>query len=169
MKLKRMTYRPTFLAILLLSVVDVAAQSKFATSVAQTNTSSGTVQRREAIFYGNPLLLNGKLFNYADFSVVSQGMLTVVAGNPETDEAEKIPFRIYLRRNGKNINNGGSDTTRSLLTVELATVLTHAKSGDYLVIEPTRKSDARAWRSIKLKDYYFDFNLFSFIKNKDGC
>ncbi len=169
MKLKIKTHRPALLVILLLSVLDVVAQNKFAVSVAQTITGSQTVRHKKAVFYDNPLLLNDKPFNYAEFSVVSSGMLTVVAGNPETDEAEKIPFRIYLRRNGKNINNGASDTTRSLLMVEVATVLTLAKSGDYLVIEPTRKSDAKAWRSIKLKDYYFDFNLFSFIRNKDGC
>ncbi|GAB2586831.1 hypothetical protein GCM10027190_39920 [Spirosoma areae] len=157
------------LATLILSVGDAVAQSMFATFVAQTNTGSQTAQNRKTIFYSNPLLLDNKPVNYADFSIISQGLLTVVTGNPETSEMETIPFRIYLRRNGKTITNGASDSTRSLLTVNVASVLAIAKSGDYLIIEPTRKSDEKARRNIKLKDYFFDFNLFSFLRKNDGC
>ena len=128
-----------------------------------------TVRQRDSIFYGNPLLLNNRLFDYANFSMTSRGILTMVAGNPKTEEIEEIPFIIYLRRDGKIINRGASDTTRAVMTVDVASVLAIAKAGDYLVIEPTRKSDARARRIIKLKEGFFNPNLLSFLKKGDGC
>jgi hypothetical protein len=143
------------------------------TGIAQPRTAqarNGNAQMREATSCYNPLLLNNRPFNYADFYLSTKGLLTVVAGNSKTNEVEKIPFRIYLHRNGKIINQGASDTTKSLLTINVASVLAIAKAGDYLVIEPTRKGDTKARRVIKLKDYVFNANLFSFLKNQgDGC
>lgn len=154
------------LAILFLMTIEGIAQSKVA-FVRLTSVIQPTSQKRQVIFYCNPLLLDNKPFNYTDFSVTSRGILTVVTGNPETTDVEKIPFRIYLRRNGKTINRGASDTTRAVTTIDIASVLAIAKPGDNLIIDPVRKSDVKAKRSIKLKDYFFNTNLFSFIKNKD--
>ncbi len=152
MKATMSTQKVLLLVALLLSAID------------------GFPKNKETIFYYDPLLLNNRPFNYAGFSIISRGMLTVVAGNLETAQTESIPFRVYLRRNGKIINSGASDITRSLLVVDVASVLAVAKIGDDLVIEPTRKCDAKARRSIKLNPHLFNFNLLSFIGNKkDGC
>ena len=50
--------------------------------------------------YANPLLLNGQPLDYSSFSIKSKGVLTVMKGKPTSPEAVKIPFRLYLRRNG---------------------------------------------------------------------
>lgn len=129
---------------------------------------AGISRQKVVAPYYNSLLINNKAFNYADFSIVSRGLLTVIVANPKTAEVEAIPFRAYLRRNGKNLTCGVANATRSLLVVDLASVLATAKLGDDLVIEPTRKCDARAGRSIKLNPYLFNFNLLSFIRGKKG-
>lgn len=164
-----MIQQAVVLSTLFLSAIAVVAPSNL-TSTSLTNVRLQAAQNREATSCYNPLLLDNKPVNYADFSILTKGMLTVVAGNTETTEIEKIPFRIYLRRDEKNIISGVSDTTRSLLTIDIASVLAIAKPGDYLVIDPTRESDSKARRSIKVRDFYFNSNLFSFLKNKnDGC
>ena len=130
----------------------------------------GSTTNGEAIFYANPLLLNNKTFTYADFSMASKGILTVVSGNPETAQVEKIPFRIYLRRNGNVVDNSLSNTSQSALEIDVAPVLAMAKPGDDLVIEPVRTSDSRARRSIKLKPFFNSDLLFPlFRKGGNGC
>ena len=130
----------------------------------------GSTTNGEAIFYANPLLLNNKTFAYADFSMASKGILTVVSGNPETAQVEKIPFRIYLRRNGNVVDNSLSNTSQSALEIDVAPVLAMAKPGDDLVIEPVRTSDSRARRSIKLKPFFNSDLLFPFFgKGGNGC
>ena len=131
--------------------------------------SPGVTTDRERIFYVNPLLLNNKPFNFATFSMASRGTLAVVTGNPETEVVEKIPFRIYLVRDGKIVNGGASDTNRSMLEIDVAPVLARAKIGDNLIIEPVRPSDSKARRSIRLKPF-FNYDLFSiFKKGGDRC
>ncbi len=103
-------------------------------------------------FYGNPLLLNGSPLDYADFSINSRGILTLVEGNPESPDAKKVPFRIYLRREGVVILQGKSDTRREVTEIELAEVLAEAKPNDHLIIVPVRKSDRKAKRILLVFD-----------------
>jgi hypothetical protein len=132
------------------------------------NESKAEATREPLLYYNS--LLNGHSLDHANFSLSSQGQLTVVASNPDMEYQEKIPFQIYLRRNGVTIQQGASDTARSVLSVDVTTVLALAQPGDMLVIESTRKSDARANRRIKLKEFIFMPNLFSFFRNeKNGC
>lgn len=120
----------------------------------------------ESFFNCNPLTINGKPLDYRDFSVASIGVLAVVAGNPDAVGATRIPFRIYLQRDGKRIGVGASNATQ----VDLAPVLTFAKPGDYLIVEPTRKCDWRAKRTVLVKESPFLPNWFSMLtKSKDGC
>ncbi|MFD2935893.1 hypothetical protein [Spirosoma flavum] len=171
MKLYVVIQQAVVLSTLFLSAITItviAPKNSITTSLASVSLQAA--QNREEIIYHDALLLNNKPVNYADFSLLTKGILTVVTANPETTDVEKIPFRIYLRRDGENIISGVSDTTRSLLTVDVASILSIAKAGDYLIIDPTRESDSEARRSIKVRDFYFNSILFSFLKNKnDGC
>jgi hypothetical protein len=105
---------------------------------------------QDAGFHDNPLLLDGKPFEWADFSISSKGMLTVVEGNPESPEAVKILFKIYLRRNGEIITEGKSDINREVFEIEISEVLSVAKDGDQLIIAPVRECDWKAKRILKV-------------------
>lgn len=106
---------------------------------------------RDANFFCNPLVLNGKSLDYADFGLQSKGALSLVEGCPETPEAKKVPFRIFLRRNGVPVSSEYSDTNREVFEIEISNMLSQAKPGDYLVIVPARKSDWKAKRIIWLQ------------------
>ena len=128
-----------------------------------------TPQKQEAVFYGNPLLLNNKSLSYGAFSISSKGVLVVVKGNPKTAAPESIPFRIYLLRNGHAVQEGASDVRQSVQSIEVESVLAVAKFGDEIVIEPTRKSDAPAKRIIRLNPFFNSDLLSVFRKGKNGC
>ena len=134
-----------------------------------TTVARQSAPKPEATFYCNPMTLNKKPVNYSDFSLTSTGMLAVVVGNPKTNVPEEIPFRIYLRRNGKAIQSGASDTTKAVTTIEIGSVLALAKPGDNLIIEPVQKSHAQARRNIKLKSLFNTDLLSLFRMGKDGC
>ncbi|WP_460948675.1 hypothetical protein [Spirosoma daeguense] len=124
----------------------------------------------KTVFYSNPLLLNGKLLNYETFWLYSQGTLALVSGNPESEEAVNVPFKIYLNRNGTFIQKGASDSERIVYSVDVATVLALAKSGDELIIEPARKTDWQARRRIVIRNYSWPFPQNWLIQKRgDGC
>ncbi|GAB3697178.1 hypothetical protein GCM10027592_21050 [Spirosoma flavus] len=108
-------------------------------------------------FYANPLLLNGKSLNYETFSLYSEGTLAVVSGNPESEEAVKIPFHIYLIRDGIFIREGASDNRQVVYSVDVTKVLAGARPGDDLIIEPARSVDTQARRIIRLKPIIWPF------------
>ena len=56
---------------------------------------------QDANFYANPLQINGKALDYDIFDMNTKGILTVVKGNPNSKEAQTIPFYVSIRRNGK--------------------------------------------------------------------
>ena len=136
---------------------------------APLGVSLRTGQKQPASSCHNPSRVGAKPINYATFSVASRGILTVVPNKSETECAGPVPFRIYLCRNGQVIQQGFSDTTRSVMSIEVASVLAIAKFGDDLVVEPTQKSHASAKRTIRIKPA-FNNDLFSFLRTrKDGC
>ncbi|WP_394992323.1 M56 family metallopeptidase [Emticicia sp.] len=99
--------------------------------------------------YANPLLLNGQPLDYSSFSIKSKGVLTVMKGKPTSPEAVKIPFRLYLRRNGIFIYEKKSSNSK-LTQVEVSEVLALSKVGDQIVINPTEKIDFKAKRIINI-------------------
>ena len=127
----------------MLNLPDRVAKAK---SVALDNEVEPIEEGKDADFRNNPLLLNGKPLEYADFSQFSKGTLTVVKGNPASIDAVKIPFHVFLRRNGKAVCLGHSDPKREVTAIEISEVLKHAKDGDHLLIVPARKSDWKAKR-----------------------
>jgi hypothetical protein len=118
------------------------------------------------------LVLNGKPLDYAHFSVISKGKLSLIKGNPYALESStKIPFRIYLKRGHEYLNAGLSSTTREVHEVEIAHILDLARFGDELIIEPIHKNHPPK-HTIKLTRYFVN-DIFRplFWKNKtgDGC
>jgi bla regulator protein blaR1 len=103
---------------------------------------------RNTSIYANPLLLNGQLLDYSSFSIKSKGVLTVMKGKPTSPEAVKIPFRLYLRRNGMIVYEKKS--TSKLTQVEVSEVLALSKVGDQIIINPTEKVDFKAKRIINI-------------------
>ncbi|NBB19884.1 hypothetical protein GVN20_11030 [Runella sp. CRIBMP] len=127
----------------------------------------------ENYFYGNPLVLNGKPLDYQTFWKGSKGLLALVKGNPNSADATRVPFKIYLKHEGQVVNKGLSSDSRELYEVEVAHVLALARFGDELVIEPALKSDIKAKRVIKLAKidlmYMILGPLLAKQKGGDGC
>ena len=148
--------------VLLLSVAATFVQR------APLGVSMQTGRRQPATSCHNPLKDNQPI-NEATFSVISRGIVTIVPNKSETGCVGPIPFRVYLRRNGEVIQQGVSDTTRSVMRIEVASVLALAKMGDDLVIEPTQAGHASAKRTISVRPV-FNADLFSFLRTpKKGC
>jgi hypothetical protein len=125
-----------------------------------------TDEKKAKVFANNPLVLDGIELDYSFFSLSSRGKLAVVAGDPNSADAVKVPFRAYLRRDGKPLNKSKANAACEVDEVELADVLASARVGDELVIEPTRKEDAVAMRIIRLKLFWF---LKLPFQKGDGC
>lgn len=101
--------------------------------------------------YSNPLLVNGQLLDYGNFDLNTKGLLTVVKGNPETDEAMPIPFQVYIRRDGKVVEDKKmSFLNKTLLRIDLSDIFSFCKNGDLLIIKPARTEDWKAKRILKL-------------------
>ncbi|MGM9507058.1 hypothetical protein ACS5NO_05010 [Larkinella sp. GY13] len=128
--------------------------------------SKSTAEKKTKEFSDNPLLLDGIPLDYSFFSLNSRGKLAVVAGDPYSPDAIKIPFRVYLRRDGKPLNRTKADGHCEKAEIELSDVLAYAQAGDDLVIEPIRKEDAVARRIIRLKLFWF---LKLPFRKGDGC
>ncbi len=161
-KTETMNAKPFIPVVLLLGVAATFAQR------APLNVSMQTGQTQPATSCHNPLG-DHKPINDATFSVASRGLVTIVPRKSETGCAGPIPFLIYLRRDGQVIQQGLSDTTRSVTSIEVASVLAIAEVGDELVIEPTQAGYASAKRTIKIKPA-FNSDLFSFLRpRRDGC
>jgi hypothetical protein len=175
MKAKQIACSSMTLLVLLVTMIDTFGQrSTYNMALASANRAAISKETGTTIFYTNPLLLDNSPLNYDWFSMSSTGVLSLVVGNPETTVATKIPFRIYLKRKGQPINSGASNTNRSVFNMDIALVLAVAKPGDDLIIEPVRKEDWPAGRSILLSDYLSKatYNLFPFLRmrtGKDGC
>ncbi len=103
---------------------------------------------KDTPIYANPLLLNGLPFDYSKFSIRSKGVLTVMKGKPTSAQAIKIPFRLYLRRNGMIVYEKKSSS--KLTEVEISEVLALSQAGDQIIINPTEKVDYKAKRIINV-------------------
>lgn len=121
------------------------------TSVMQDNAPQREEVGQKTLIYCNPLLLNGQPFDYETFSISSRGILSVVEGAPMSAEATAIPFKVYLKREGKLLENTATGLTQeSKYTIEVADVLSHSQPGDLLIIDPIKKAHWKAKRIIKV-------------------
>jgi len=102
-------------------------------------------------FYDNPLLLNGRPFDYREFTPDLTGELTVIKGAPNGGQPTQVPFYLYLRRDGKKLSTSCTSVSEAGQTrFELSQILRHAKPGDQLVIEAVNKEDGLVKRILQL-------------------
>ncbi|MGA0559804.1 hypothetical protein ACO2Q8_24295 [Larkinella sp. VNQ87] len=129
----------------------------------ENRLAGATGEERKKTFSANPLLLNGLPVDYAWFSIQSRGKLSVVEGDPSEPGCNRIPIRVYLRREGRIVSS--CQPVAGANEVDLADIMPLAHHGDEFVIEPTRKEDAMAKRVIRLKLFWF----FSNTRPGPGC
>jgi hypothetical protein len=102
-------------------------------------------------FYSNPLLLDEKPLDYSAFSMQSKGELTVIKGAAITGKTIRVPFYVYLRRNGNKVLIPSNERSKIGQTqMDISEILRHAKPGDQLVIEAVNKADGPVKRILKL-------------------
>ena len=104
---------------------------------------------KDVYFHCNPVRLSGFPLAGAEF-IRGEEVLSVVECQQDKSAATKVPFRVYLRRDGKIIESGQSSSTRQHFQIELLEVLEQAENGDLLIINPVRKRDFRAKRIFKV-------------------
>ncbi len=105
----------------------------------------------KGIFLDNPLMLNGKLLDYSEFNMRSQGELTVNKAGDTIGQTMQIPFYVYLRRNGIRILIPGKEKPDpKQAKINVWEILKLAAPGDHLVIEAVRKEDGSVKRILKL-------------------
>ena len=110
----------------------------------------GEIGQAESIFC-NPLLLDGHLLNYGNFTINTKGELELIKGEPGSSESTKIPFFILLRRDGEIIENKSMEFLhKQLYEIEISTVLAFSQPGDQLIITPVNKVDWKAKRILKI-------------------
>ncbi|MDF9800271.1 hypothetical protein OKW21_005534 [Catalinimonas alkaloidigena] len=124
-----------------------------AQKVMQENEHQRSEPGRDAIIHCNPLLLNGNLLDYGAFNTHSRGVLTVMKGEPDSAEAQRIPFKLYLRREGKLLERAQIGFAQdSKYEIEISQVLAHSLPGDQLIIDPVKKEHWKAKRILKILD-----------------
>ncbi|MFC5410255.1 hypothetical protein ACFPMF_13095 [Larkinella bovis] len=134
------------------------------TSVRPERVMSGEENRKK--FAPNALRLNGFPLDYGWFSIQSRGKLSIVEGDADENQTARIPIRVYLKRGKTIVTPDRAGGCQGATEVDLAEIMSLARAGDELVVEPVRKEDAMAKRVIFLK-------LFWFLPNKNvkgpGC
>jgi hypothetical protein len=122
-----------------------------AQEVMQDNELARKKVGQDANFHANPLLINGYSLNYDTFDAGTRGILTVVKGDPDSKEAQPIPFYVSLRRNGKILTDKKmSFLNKALYKVNLSDIFPFSQQGDVLIINPVRREDWKAKRVLKL-------------------
>lgn len=136
------------------------------------SVSQSFPENPESNFYYNPLLLNGKTMDITSLSTVTRGKLSMIKGDPESSQKTAVPFLVYLVRAGKRVGSPSCANNQGVTEVELSNVLSMAKAGDQLVLEPVGKEEKTGRRVIQVKQnpQLFKMQWFSgVIKSKDGC
>lgn len=106
---------------------------------------------QDANFYANPLLVNGKPLDYDTFDMFTNGILTVVKGNPASKDAKAIPFYLSIRRNGKIVTNKKMPfLNKALNRLNLSDFFPFVEFGDVLIINPVNPEDWKGKRILKL-------------------
>lgn len=158
MKSKRAPWYVT--ALMVLSFAALARTNYFS----QTAVDSTPPVRADSSV--DPLLVNNRPLNYALLSTTSRGLLTVVLETATHEKGARIPFRVYIKRDGDIVANRARHEDQSVTEIQLGDVLIVAQPGDWLVIEPTRKEDQLPRYTLLLKSPLYSWLL---LPGRDGC
>jgi hypothetical protein len=132
-------------------VYNISDKQIHAQAVMQDNELAYNAIGQNAPFHTNPLQLNGQLLDYGNFDLNSRGFLAIVRGNPDSKDAQAVPFTVSIRRNGKIIENKKIlFLNKTIHKINLAEILPFCKDGDLLILNPTRAEDWKAKRILKL-------------------
>jgi bla regulator protein blaR1 len=102
-------------------------------------------------FYCNPVRLDGRPVDWQSFTVETRGTLTLVHGDPKSEAATPIAFAVSLRREGRLLDPAESPfPNRAVFSIDLGKVLSLARVGDELIIDPVNRGDWKAKRIITL-------------------
>jgi hypothetical protein len=122
-----------------------------AQEVMQDSELSRNDMGKDANFSANPLQINGKMLDYNTFDLSTRGMLTVVKGNPNSKEAQAVPFSISIRRKGKILTDKKmAFLNKTFYKIDLSDIFKFSEHGDILIVNPTRTEDWKAKRLLKL-------------------
>ena len=102
----------------------------------------------------NPLLLDGQPLDYEAFNLESTGELTMVIGDPNNPDSQRIPFSVQLRSNGSvgQISDLKNYRVHTVESLEVSEILANAKGGDMLIITPSLPQYWKAKRIIMVKN-----------------
>ena len=128
-----------------------------------TQTYAHSPKRADVSSVNHSILLNGRPFDIQSFTLESRGILTIVEGEANQEKAKKVPFKIYLKRNGEMFFVGQFLVKKDVYEAEISEVLAYAFGGDELILELSEKSENKGKRVIRLKSLEF------WRINKDGC
>ena len=101
----------------------------------------------EDVYYANPLIIHGSSLDYDRFSIKTLGMFSVCKSKPLSKELIALPFKVYLRRNGKIIQDFPNEGPYQ---IEISRILEKSKAGDQLIVEPIEKKDWKAKRILNI-------------------
>ena len=121
-------------------------------------------------FYSSPLVLNGRSVSPAELSSARAGKLSFIKANPGTEKISKIPFLIYLKRDGRIVNGEAYAHKNPVFESDIYELLKPAQAGDQIIIEPADKNDPIERRVITVKSSQLtpQFIWFNFNKKKGG-
>ena len=103
----------------------------------------------EGNFHCNAVQFNGKQMDTAKMVITSKGTLTISEGK----DGAKVPFRVYLRRNGVVVQNCSStNNSIHVSEVEVSKILKVAAPGDDLIIAPLQKVNGYGKRILRVSD-----------------
>jgi hypothetical protein len=121
-----------------------------AQEVTQDNELVQNAIGQDAHFVANPLQINGKSLDYDNFGVNTRGVLTLVKGNPDSKEAQLIPFYVSIRRNGNILEDKKMVFLgKALYKINLSDLIPFSRDGDVLIVNPVRVEDWKAKRILK--------------------
>lgn len=107
---------------------------------------------KDVYFRCIPLMLDEEVWADTALMIGYKGILTLAECQDYKPSDTKIPFRIYLRRQGEILETALSSTTQEHTQIEVHELLKQAKDGDQLIINPVRKRDFRAKRILTVRD-----------------
>lgn len=118
--------------------------------VMQDNEFERSEEGRDLIIHCNPIRLDGHSLDYTQFSIHSQGELTLMVGDPDDDDARAIPFQVYIRRDEKIVEDFASGFVGGRMKMEMSQVLAKSQPGDQLIINPLMEKHWKAKRILKI-------------------
>jgi hypothetical protein len=122
-----------------------------AQQVMQDNEFERKTVGQDANFYANPLLVNGKPLDYDTFDMFTNGILTLVKGNPASKDAKAVPFYLSIRRKGKIITDKKMPfLNKALYRLNLSDFFPFVEFDDVLIINPVNAEDWKGKRILKL-------------------